>query len=188
MLQDVQANVDNIREIVESNWQTRKLDWQNPITDDIKQLFQKLLILVAHKALKNVGIFEQALKEEMLEHLKYVKFVEKEADDLKMEIEYYSKDFVYAIHLLIDDIDEYAEMACKYLEKIEECERTVQLKNDQFAPILGYGDLVQGNVMIKRVYYVEGLNYNLFSVGQFCDADLEVAFRISTCFVRFRYL
>ncbi|GJS11517.1 retrovirus-related pol polyprotein from transposon TNT 1-94 [Tanacetum coccineum] len=39
--------------------------------------------------------------------------------------------------------------------------------------ILGYGDLVQGNIMIKRVYYVEGLNHNLFSVGQFCDADLE---------------
>ncbi|GKA36324.1 retrovirus-related pol polyprotein from transposon TNT 1-94 [Tanacetum coccineum] len=34
--------------------------------------------------------------------------------------------------------------------------------------------LNQGNVMIKRVYYVEGLNHNLFSVGQFCDADLEV--------------
>ncbi|GJY49220.1 retrovirus-related pol polyprotein from transposon TNT 1-94 [Tanacetum coccineum] len=40
------------------------------------------------------------------------------------------------------------------------------------------------NVTIKRVYYVEGLNHNLFSVGQFCDADLEVAFRKSTCFVR----
>nr|GEU83149.1 hypothetical protein [Tanacetum cinerariifolium] len=29
-----------------------------------------------------------------------------------------------------------------------------------------------------------GLNHNLFSVGQFCDADLEVAFRKSTCFVK----
>nr|GEU73438.1 uncharacterized mitochondrial protein AtMg00810-like [Tanacetum cinerariifolium] len=29
-----------------------------------------------------------------------------------------------------------------------------------------------------------GLNHNLFSVGQFCDEDLEVAFRKSTCFVR----
>ncbi|GKC51826.1 hypothetical protein Tco_1074571 [Tanacetum coccineum] len=46
--------------------------------------------------------------------------------------------------------------------------------NDQFAPIIRYGDLVQGNITIKRVYYVEGLNHNLFSVGQFCDADLEV--------------
>nr|GFA48510.1 retrovirus-related Pol polyprotein from transposon TNT 1-94 [Tanacetum cinerariifolium] len=61
---------------------------------------------------------------------------------------------------------------------------TVKFGNDQIAPILGYGDLVQGAVTINRVYYVEGLIYNLFSVGQFCDADLEVAFRKSTCFIR----
>ncbi|GKD82952.1 retrovirus-related pol polyprotein from transposon TNT 1-94 [Tanacetum coccineum] len=29
-----------------------------------------------------------------------------------------------------------------------------------------------------------GLNHNLFSVGQFCDADLEVAFWKSTCYIR----
>nr|GEY58203.1 retrovirus-related Pol polyprotein from transposon TNT 1-94 [Tanacetum cinerariifolium] len=50
---------------------------------------------------------------------------------------------------------------------------TVHFGNDQFAPILGYEDLVQGNVTINRVYYVESLNHNLLSVGQFCDADLE---------------
>nr|GFD09073.1 integrase, catalytic region, zinc finger, CCHC-type, peptidase aspartic, catalytic [Tanacetum cinerariifolium] len=61
---------------------------------------------------------------------------------------------------------------------------TVKFGNDQIAPILGYGDLVQGAITIKRVYLVEGLNHNLFSVGQFCDADLEVAFRKSTCFIR----
>nr|GFA12335.1 integrase, catalytic region, zinc finger, CCHC-type, peptidase aspartic, catalytic [Tanacetum cinerariifolium] len=61
---------------------------------------------------------------------------------------------------------------------------TVKFGNDQIAPILGYGDLVQGAVTIKRVYYVEGINHNLFSVGQFCDADLEVGFRKSTCFIR----
>nr|GEX86929.1 retrovirus-related Pol polyprotein from transposon TNT 1-94 [Tanacetum cinerariifolium] len=54
----------------------------------------------------------------------------------------------------------------------------------RFAPILGYGDLVPENITINRVYNVEGLNHNLFSVGQFCDADMEVAFRKSTCFVR----
>ncbi|GJT91045.1 hypothetical protein Tco_1079890 [Tanacetum coccineum] len=54
---------------------------------------------------------------------------------------------------------------------------TVKFGNDQIAPILGYEDLVQGNVTIKRVYYVEGLNHNLFFVGHFCDADFEVAFR-----------
>ncbi|GJW29654.1 retrovirus-related pol polyprotein from transposon TNT 1-94 [Tanacetum coccineum] len=61
---------------------------------------------------------------------------------------------------------------------------TVRFGNDQFAPILGYRDLIQGNVTIKWVYYVEGLNHNLLSVRQLCDADLEVAFRKSTCFVR----
>nr|GFB57441.1 retrovirus-related Pol polyprotein from transposon TNT 1-94 [Tanacetum cinerariifolium] len=61
---------------------------------------------------------------------------------------------------------------------------TVKFGNDQIAPILGYGDLVQGYATIKRVYYVEGLNHNLFSIGQFCDADLEVAFRKSACFIR----
>ncbi|GKC01769.1 retrovirus-related pol polyprotein from transposon TNT 1-94 [Tanacetum coccineum] len=61
---------------------------------------------------------------------------------------------------------------------------TVKFGNDQIAPILGYGDLVQGAITIKRVYYVEGLNHNLFSVGQFCDADLEVAFQKSTCYIR----
>nr|GFC74476.1 retrovirus-related Pol polyprotein from transposon TNT 1-94 [Tanacetum cinerariifolium] len=62
--------------------------------------------------------------------------------------------------------------------------RTVKFGNDQIAPILRYGDLVQGAITIKRVYYVEELNHNLFSVGQLCDADLEVAFRKSTCFIR----
>ncbi|GKC35867.1 retrovirus-related pol polyprotein from transposon TNT 1-94, partial [Tanacetum coccineum] len=60
----------------------------------------------------------------------------------------------------------------------------VKFGKDQIEPILGYGDLVQGNVTIKRVYYVEGLNHNLFSVGQFCDADLEVSFLKSTCYIR----
>nr|GFA10431.1 integrase, catalytic region, zinc finger, CCHC-type, peptidase aspartic, catalytic [Tanacetum cinerariifolium] len=61
---------------------------------------------------------------------------------------------------------------------------TVKFRNDQITPILGFRDLVQGAVTIKRVYYVEGLNHNLFSIGQFCDADLEVAFRKSTCYIR----
>nr|GEZ86239.1 retrovirus-related Pol polyprotein from transposon TNT 1-94 [Tanacetum cinerariifolium] len=73
------------------------------------------------------------------------------------------------------------KLLCDFIEKFF---GTVCFGNDQFAPILGYGDLVQGNVTINRVYYVKGLNHNLFSVGQFCDADLEVAFRKSTCFVR----
>ncbi|GJT16610.1 retrovirus-related pol polyprotein from transposon TNT 1-94 [Tanacetum coccineum] len=61
---------------------------------------------------------------------------------------------------------------------------TVRFRNDHFAAITGYGDYVQGNITICHVYYVEGLGHNLFSVGQFCDIDLEVAFRSNTCYVR----
>nr|GFC41444.1 retrovirus-related Pol polyprotein from transposon TNT 1-94 [Tanacetum cinerariifolium] len=53
-----------------------------------------------------------------------------------------------------------------------------------YAAILGFGDLQWGNILITRVYFVEGLGHNLFSVGQFCDSDLEVAFRRNACFVR----
>nr|GFD11489.1 integrase, catalytic region, zinc finger, CCHC-type, peptidase aspartic, catalytic [Tanacetum cinerariifolium] len=60
----------------------------------------------------------------------------------------------------------------------------VKFRNDHVAKIMGYGDYQIGNVTISRVYYVEGLGHNLFSVGQFCDSDLEVAFCQHTCFIR----
>ncbi|GJQ91104.1 retrovirus-related pol polyprotein from transposon TNT 1-94 [Tanacetum coccineum] len=41
-----------------------------------------------------------------------------------------------------------------------------------------------GNATISRVYYLEGLGHNLFSVGQLCDSNLEVAFCQHTCFIR----
>nr|GEW42791.1 integrase, catalytic region, zinc finger, CCHC-type, peptidase aspartic, catalytic [Tanacetum cinerariifolium] len=50
---------------------------------------------------------------------------------------------------------------------------TVKFGNDHVAKIMGYGDYQIGNVTISRVYYVEGLRHNLFSLGQFCDSDLE---------------
>nr|GEV34700.1 reverse transcriptase domain-containing protein [Tanacetum cinerariifolium] len=61
---------------------------------------------------------------------------------------------------------------------------TVRFENDHVAAILGFGDLQWGNILITRVYFVEGLGHNLFSVGQLYDSDLEVAFRRNACFVR----
>nr|GEW89734.1 retrovirus-related Pol polyprotein from transposon TNT 1-94 [Tanacetum cinerariifolium] len=61
---------------------------------------------------------------------------------------------------------------------------TVKFGNDHVAKIMGYSDYKIGNVTILRVYFVEGLGHNLFSVGQFCDSDLEVAFCQQTCFIR----
>nr|GEU78843.1 integrase, catalytic region, zinc finger, CCHC-type, peptidase aspartic, catalytic [Tanacetum cinerariifolium] len=61
---------------------------------------------------------------------------------------------------------------------------TVKFGNDHVAKIMGYDDYQIGNVMILRFYFVEGLGHNLFSVGQFCDSHLEVAFRQHTFFIR----
>ncbi|GJR09913.1 retrovirus-related pol polyprotein from transposon TNT 1-94 [Tanacetum coccineum] len=61
---------------------------------------------------------------------------------------------------------------------------TVRFRNDHFGAIIGYGDYVIGDSVISRVYYVEGLGHNLFSVGQFCDSNLKVAFRKHLCYVR----
>nr|GEU68858.1 hypothetical protein [Tanacetum cinerariifolium] len=61
---------------------------------------------------------------------------------------------------------------------------TVRFGNDHFGAIIGYEDYAIGNSVISRVYYMEGLGHNLFSVRQFCDSDLEVAFRKHSCYVR----
>nr|GEV21794.1 retrovirus-related Pol polyprotein from transposon TNT 1-94 [Tanacetum cinerariifolium] len=61
---------------------------------------------------------------------------------------------------------------------------TVRFENDHIAVILGFGDLQWGNILITRVYFVEGLGHNLFSIGQFCDSNLEVAFRRNECYIK----
>nr|GEX96603.1 copia protein [Tanacetum cinerariifolium] len=61
---------------------------------------------------------------------------------------------------------------------------TVRFKNDHVAAILGFDDLQLGNILITRVNFIKGLGHNLFLVGQFCDSDLEAAFRRNACFIR----
>ncbi|GJU16827.1 retrovirus-related pol polyprotein from transposon TNT 1-94, partial [Tanacetum coccineum] len=78
----------------------------------------------------------------------------------------------------------YLDSGCSKHMTVKKFIGTVRFRNDHFGAIMGYGDYVIGDSVISRVYYVEGLGHNLFSVGQFCDSDLEVAFRKHTCFVR----
>ena len=72
----------------------------------------------------------------------------------------------------------------KLINYVDKFIGTVRFGNDEFATIVGYGDYKLGDTIILRVYYVEGLKHNLFSVGQFCDAGLEVAFRQHSCHIR----
>nr|GEV57230.1 hypothetical protein [Tanacetum cinerariifolium] len=56
--------------------------------------------------------------------------------------------------------------------------------NSNLQCVTCYSDYQIRNVTISRVYFVEGLGHNLFFVRQFCDLDLEVAFRYHTRFIR----
>ncbi|GJY74227.1 retrovirus-related pol polyprotein from transposon TNT 1-94 [Tanacetum coccineum] len=112
--------------------------------------------------------YAQSLKRE-LDELQYDKTKFSNEYDLLLQ-ECLSKDTLCVALSYMTDIDRYYEMACKYQEKVKECKclkielsklhetvskedyhklGTVRFSNDQFAPILGYGDLVQGNVTIK---------------------------------------
>ncbi|GKA54901.1 hypothetical protein Tco_0753850 [Tanacetum coccineum] len=62
----------------------------------------------------------------------------------------------------------------KLMNFVEKFIGSVRFGNDHLGAIMGYGDYVMGDSVISRVY----------SVGQFCDSDLEVAFKKHTCFVR----
>nr|GEW14774.1 retrovirus-related Pol polyprotein from transposon TNT 1-94 [Tanacetum cinerariifolium] len=67
----------------------------------------------------------------------------------------------------------YASCDVNDLFVFDDCPGTVRFGNNDFVMIAGYGDVVIGSMMIKKVYYVDGLGHNFFSVGQFCDKGLE---------------
>nr|GEZ10054.1 retrovirus-related Pol polyprotein from transposon TNT 1-94 [Tanacetum cinerariifolium] len=77
---------------------------------------------------------------------------------------------------MTEDISQFINFIHKFLG-------TIKFENDHVEKIMGYSDYKIRNVTISRVYFVEGLGHNLFSVGQFCDSDLEVAFCQHTCFI-----
>ncbi|KAJ9539011.1 hypothetical protein OSB04_031744 [Centaurea solstitialis] len=66
----------------------------------------------------------------------------------------------------------------------EEYGVSVKFGNNDLAPVVGQGDIVCNNITIQNVAHVVGLNHNLFSIGKFCDKDLEVNFKKHRCAVR----
>nr|GFA84081.1 ribonuclease H-like domain-containing protein [Tanacetum cinerariifolium] len=106
-----------------------------------------------------------------------------------------NKSLPITVHRWLPKIQLLAEPVAKWIPRVERNSAllanfvkkflgTVRFGNNDFVVIAGYEDVVIGSMTIKKVYYVEGLGHNLFSVRQFCDKGLKVAFRKSTCFVR----
>ncbi|GJU45287.1 retrovirus-related pol polyprotein from transposon TNT 1-94 [Tanacetum coccineum] len=84
---------------------------------------------------------------------------------------------------LYKEVNEMKAIFKQMENEVDQCS-VEKVSNEHFASIMGYGGLQIENILILRVYYIEGLGHNLFSAGQFCDSNLEVAFRKHTCFVR----
>ncbi|GJS40633.1 retrovirus-related pol polyprotein from transposon TNT 1-94 [Tanacetum coccineum] len=117
------------------------------------------------------------------------KHMSSECNNIKLTIQNDKSEVVYAMslevimHVLLT-LRNLQENGFQILLFLWQFLGTVRFGNDHIAAILGYGDLQWGNIFITKVYFIEGLGHNLYSVGQFCDSDLEVSFKRNTCLVR----
>nr|GFA46113.1 retrovirus-related Pol polyprotein from transposon TNT 1-94 [Tanacetum cinerariifolium] len=128
------------------------------------------------------------------------------------EIDRLSREYYYADHMnvILDvytELDEVTNMQCDYLELLEKCKgleielSKSKMMSKSFESVYKHAinlelelqqckENIKNDMLFKanktKIFAknVNRLNHNLFSVGQFCDADLEVAFRKSTCFIR----
>nr|GEX10134.1 hypothetical protein [Tanacetum cinerariifolium] len=78
-----------------------------------------------------------------------------------------NKSFIEIILFIIDSgsskhMTRNLKLLSNFVEKFLDA---VKFGNDQIASILGSGDLVHGDVTMKRANYIEGLNHNSFSIG-----------------------
>nr|GEV63276.1 ribonuclease H-like domain-containing protein [Tanacetum cinerariifolium] len=99
--------------------------------------------------------FHVCLQEEMVADLRYFNSLELEVDSLKSQLE---------------------TQKTQFLNEIDRLSREYYYADPINAILCVYTKL-------DEVTNLQWLNYNLFSVGQFCDADLEVAFRKSKCYI-----
>nr|GEY74735.1 hypothetical protein [Tanacetum cinerariifolium] len=178
----LERKLNETLEIVDNAWIKHSKDQFRTITaQDIEILIQTCLMPLATKTQNDSFRFVHELKQEMHANLKYVESLKKEIDELEYDKtefsdmydvifqECVSNDVKCSYLMSLSDLDALAELQCLYLHKVKECDCLAQKLSKQTESVS------------KKV---EGLNHNLFSVGQFCDVDLEVAFRKSTSFVR----
>nr|GEV66194.1 integrase, catalytic region, zinc finger, CCHC-type, peptidase aspartic, catalytic [Tanacetum cinerariifolium] len=94
-----------------------------------------------------------------------------------------TKSLPRTVHKWLPKMQPLAEPVAKWIPRVKYCP---DLSLDhRFGMFKAYDrDVVIRSMIIKKFYYVEGLGHNLFSVGEFCNKGLEVAFQKSTCFVR----
>nr|GEX80973.1 integrase, catalytic region, zinc finger, CCHC-type, peptidase aspartic, catalytic [Tanacetum cinerariifolium] len=166
-LRHLKESVETIRDIIEEAKVVRPLDRSIVSACRYTQHSQELLEYV-------IGTCPQG-SQQQVKQLAHTLLIRKKQDTItkpsnRQDNSGYSKHMTGDRSRLLNFVKKFIE--------------TVRFENDHFGAIMGYGDYMVGESVISRVYYVEGLGHHLFSVGQFCDSDLEVAFRKHSCYVR----
>ncbi|GJY61228.1 retrovirus-related pol polyprotein from transposon TNT 1-94 [Tanacetum coccineum] len=138
--------------------------------------------------------------EEMVADLRYFNSLKHEVDSLKSqletqktqflnEIDRLSKEYYYVDHMnaILDvytTLDEFTDLQCDYVDQVVKCERLEKELSKSKTMSKSFEALKKHAINLElALQQFEGLNHNLFFVGQFCDADLEVAFQKSTCYI-----
>nr|GEU76238.1 putative reverse transcriptase domain-containing protein [Tanacetum cinerariifolium] len=152
----------------------------NQLSEDFRKRFVPQQELSAEQGMFKLDLDPLAprLFQNREAHIDYLKYTQEQADILRGIVEQAKA------KQPLDNALDFAWNRSQLINFVSKFLGTIRFGNDQIARIMGYGDYQLGNVTISREYYVEGLGHNLFSVGQFHDADLEVSFRKNTCFIR----
>nr|GEZ92770.1 retrovirus-related Pol polyprotein from transposon TNT 1-94 [Tanacetum cinerariifolium] len=153
-----------------------KLDSQNVISKDVCAMCKQCLISVNHDVCMRNYVNGKTSRGKKQTANVYIKEKQKTHQPKVIQICLWCVDSGCSNHM-IGNLKLLINFIWKFMG-------TVRFGNNHVAVILGFGDLQWGNILITRVYFVEGLGQNLFSVAQFCDSDLEVAFRRNACFIK----
>nr|GEU88754.1 copia protein [Tanacetum cinerariifolium] len=187
-----------------------KLEHNKELYDSIKIIRAKHIEKVTNLTTKNVNlkssVTKDTVKPQVLVQAKHAIDVKPSVPrfrnnrDAHLDYRRHLKESVEKIHDIIEEAKIVVQIVLWYLDSgcskhitedrsrlmnfVKKFIGTIRFGNDHFGAIMGYEDYVIGNSVISRVYYVEGLGHNLFSIGQFYDSYLEVSFRKHSCYVR----
>ncbi|GJS90501.1 hypothetical protein Tco_0773137 [Tanacetum coccineum] len=188
--QEYNEQLAHENELVNKSWEKHSHNhFCAPTALDMEVLIKTCLMPLTIKTQNDSFTFVHELKQEMHADLKYVESLENEINKLESDkakfLDMYdillqecvSNDVMCSYLHSLSDLDTHSELQCLYLHKVKEFECLAQNLSKQTESISNYNHQ-------QTVYSSKASSQILFSVGQFCDADLEVAFRKSTCFVR----
>nr|GEX51312.1 retrovirus-related Pol polyprotein from transposon TNT 1-94 [Tanacetum cinerariifolium] len=163
------------------NLKAQMLDKVNSISKD----HVKPKVLAPRKYAIDVEPIVPRIRNNREAHLDYLRHLKKSVETIRDIVE----EAKIVVQIVLWYLDSYCSKhmtgdRSRLMNFVKKFIGTVRFGNDHFGAIMGYGDYVIGDSVISKVYYVEGLGHNLFFVGQFCDSDLEVAFRKNSYYVR----